>query len=128
MRPLYLILILLTAIGCGKKNSGTSASTDVNSEYQCEWNESQTHQLCTAQLTNKKGVSGLSFYILDKSGEKVFEKVIDSGYTNWYSDQAIEYYQNPGMPSTEISKNDLIMIYDIESGLTKSKTDYLKSE
>ena len=63
-----------------------------------------------------------AFYIVDASGEKVYENAIYGGYVKWLDATKVEYFSPPGVMPANSSKDDFIMIYDLESGKTYKKS------
>ena len=124
MRGFYIIGGLWLLLSCSQKTVSSSSSS-----LTCTANESETHELCINVAEDSKNPTNISkaYYLVDESGDRILEGVLDGGYVQWLNDTAIEIFQPPGMMPTEISKDEIIKVFDLSTGEMTTKAAYLST-
>ncbi len=101
-------------------------NTGLAEAFDCEWNESHTHQLCLTQSEEEKFPKPITYEIFDKGGTLLRNGEIRSGYVKWISDTAIELFETPGIIPEGMEREDLARVYQIRTRTFISKKEYLK--
>jgi len=130
MKILATVIIALAFVAC--KNTKQAANDKIQSiEVADGWEASESeggdyvlHYQNIEDVSNPRLKK--EFYILDAKGEKVFESSTYGGYVKWLDATKVEYFSPPGVMNPNDSKDDLIMIYDIEKKMSYSKSELSK--
>lgn len=122
MRASWIIFAFFILSACASNKPSASAQFDG-----CEPNESATHYLCLAESApNKSGDKVITYSLYDKKGNLLVEGTLDRGTVKWLDDTAIEIFQIPGMPSTQLDNASITKVYDLSSATYMTKKDYLE--
>ena len=116
-----VVLTLLVAIaGCKQSKQVASESKEV-SIIEDGWkktpNANRDYFLYLEVLDEgaENSAAKRSFYIADADGNKIYEESIYGGYVKWIDSSKVEYFSTPGALPPSRSKEDFIMIYDLET-------------
>lgn len=100
-------------------------SSGLEENFTCEWNNSETFQLCLTQASKDAFPRPITYEIFDKGGNLIRNGRIRSGYVKWISDMDLELFETPGIIPQGMTKDDLIRVYRLRSRTFMSKTEYL---
>lgn len=123
MRLVSCLAITLTLICC---QSPQKLSTGLAEAFQCEWNDSHTHQLCLTQSEEEQFPKPITYEIFDKGGNMIKNGKIRSGYVKWITDTDIELFETPGILPEGMEREDLVRIFQIRTKKFISKKEFLK--
>lgn len=138
MRILFLVVTLFAACSAPKsaQNSAPDQSTfieiaeeQLGASAQCLKNNSESMVLCISEedshsMQPRKTISFMVIKLDDSS--VLYESSVDGGSVKWFDDQRLEIFNTPGYVRQDQSKDDFTTIYDVLSGVSKPKTEYLK--
>lgn len=123
MRMLILVGSLII-VGCNNR----FVNSEAYASYYCEKNDAATVMLCTKKQegTSKKSMGFIEYVLVNKAGEELKRGTITNGEIKWLNDRMIEIYETPGNISTELTRDDIAKVYDIESGTFMPKNEWMK--
>lgn len=124
MIRLFSMLLLITGILACNKKVASQQPAALNESENCKWNESKTFQLCVSKEESSKGPNLISFTVYDVDGTLVYSNSISSGYVRWLDNNAVEYFQTPGIMPTTMTKEDFVKVYLIDENLSVYKKEY----
>lgn len=137
MRISILLVGLLTA--CSTPKAINNASTDqigfeevaekqLGASAHCLKNESETLVLCISETDNhsQEPRQTISFMVIKLEDASVlYESSIDGGSVKWFDDEQLEIFTTPGYMRQDQTNDDYTKIYNLTSGQSMSKTEYL---
>lgn len=116
-------ILLVLCLSC-KKGLVKSSILD-----NCEPNTTSSYYLCLDSLSNSKSTEGsIRFRLVSKEGEQVIDGEIARGRVGWLDEYTIEIFETPGMIPTQLTKEDLIRVYNLKTKSFLTKRQYLESK
>lgn len=126
MKIQILILVIASLLlGCKNAQQNSSAAGEM-AESNERWDQQKSENGDYILYQDKQDVQNpmlkRDFFIENTSGEKLYEGSIVGGYVQWYDNAKIEFFSPPGVMPEGATKDDYVMIYDLDT-----KTTYKKS-
>ncbi|QSE97288.1 hypothetical protein [Fulvivirga lutea] len=119
MKKIILFCSLLLVFSCNSSNTSSSGMQD-NSETRSKIILSPDKEYT---LVINPATYGVNHFSVVKDKLKVYEDSYESGYVKWYDSHRLEIFKTPGIIPPSKNKNDFIIIYDVESKKSKTKTE-----